>query len=443
MKAVRWLNEAMEEPVNGKTISTRLRTRGTGSFDRSLNQTSSGSLKGETMDNKFLGRQIMKRNIAYGWFIVMMLTAVTPTVLGQQPGPVRFHVDCDGGGPKLSRAIELAQPGDTIVVRGTCRERVKVTKGPLILDGGGNAVLDGAGVGPNEQEFNGLLTVDAAHGLTIRGWLIRNSTGEGILGMRGASMLIQDTVVEKSFTGIGLSNSSAEVVDSAMRYNSIGLDVYSASTVIFRGEIDISRNTEESLTLNGESLAEIRGGHLQVNNNTAAGVIINAGSSLVIFGFQASRASRLTTNNNQGPGIVIGQGQLFVAGVGFAPGGIMITSSRNAGPGVLLVNGNISSPFGAAKLVVENNPIGMQFLQGSSATITGGLNVRNNAFTGIEADNAAGLTFASIPPNPSAIQSNGTDVKLTFGTKSTINGVIVGTIVCDSTVLSRGTTVCP
>jgi len=195
--------------------------------------------------------------------------------------------------------------------------------------------------------------------------------------------------------------------------------------------------------LNGNSHAEIRGAHLQVNNNLAAGVIISAQSSLAIFGFEASQTSRLTTNNNQGPGIVIGQSQLFVAGAGFAPGAIAITSSGNAGPGVLLVNGNISSPFGAGRFVIENNPIGMQFLQGATATIIGGLNVRNNGLTGIEGDNATGLTFASIPPNPSAVQSNGTDIRLVFGTKSTINGVAVGTSVCDATVLSRGTTICP
>ena len=383
----------------------------------------------------------MKRNTVYGWFVVMMLTAATPAVFA---APDRFHVDCDGGGPKLSKAIELAQPGDTIEVRGTCRERVTVTRGPLILDGGGNAVLDGAGVGPYEKEFNGLITVDGAHGVTIRGWFIRNGTGEGILGTHGANMSIENTVVEQNFTGIGLSNSAAEVVDIATRFNRIGLDAYSASTVIFRGEIDISGNTSESLTLNGNSLGEIRGANLQVNNNPAGGVVISAESSLVIFGFKASETSRLTTNNNQGPGIVIGQSQLFVAGAAFAPGGVVITSSGNAGPGVLLVNGNISSPFGAAKLVIENNAVGMQFLQGSTATITGGLNVKNNVTVGIHADNATGLTFASIPANPSAIQSNGiTDVRLIFGTKSTINGVVVGTILCDATVLSRGTTVCP
>ena len=90
----------------------------------------------------------MKRSIAYGWFVVTMLMIVAPPIHGQQGG--RFHVDCDGGGPKLTKAIELAKPGDTIEVSGTCRERIKVTRGPLVLDGGGDAILDGAGVGPNE-----------------------------------------------------------------------------------------------------------------------------------------------------------------------------------------------------------------------------------------------------------------------------------------------------
>jgi hypothetical protein len=53
------------------------------------------------------------------------------------------------------------------------------------------------------------------------------------------------------------------------------------------------------------------------------------------------------------------------------------------------------------------------------------------------------LTLVSTPTNPSAITSNGTDVDLRFGTRVTINGVTVGTIMCDGTVLSRGTTVCP
>jgi len=371
----------------------------------------------------------------------VLSTALTllPVVLAQPTGQTRWTVNCNVPGRTLSRVVDNARPGDIIAVQGTCRERVVITQGPLILDGGRNAVLDGTAVPVGGKEFNGLVTVDGAHGIVIRGWKIRNSPGEGILGIRGASMSIQDTVVE----GIGLSDSAAEVSDSTIRGNGAGIDAFSNSTLIFRNQIDVLSNGGEGLTLNGNSLAEIRGGHIQVNSNAGPGITISAYSTLAIFGFQTSQGSRLTSSGNQGPGIIIAQGHLFVAGSTLPPGNMVLTSSGNVGPGLWLpANGAITSPFGAARFVIENNAVGMDFGQGSTALIVGGLQVSNNA-TGVNGDNAAGLTFVSIPPNPSAIQSNGTDVRLGFGTRSTIQGVAVGSMVCDATVLSRGTKVCP
>jgi len=46
--------------------------------------------------------------------------------------------------------------------------------------------------------------------------------------------------------------------------------------------------------------------------------------------------------------------------------------------------------------------------------------------------------------NPSSITGNTTvDVDLRFGTRATLGEVTIGTIVCETTVLSRGSTVCP
>ena len=122
----------------------------------------------------------------------------------------------------------------------------------------------------------------------------------------------------------------------------------------------------------------------------------------------------------------------------------MITSFGIQGPWFFVTeNASLTSPFGAAKFVVENNLIGMHVEQGASAIISGEMNVKNNAIAGIKADNASGLTFLSVPANASTILYNGTDMILGFGTKSTIDGVTVGTIGCDGTVLSGGTKVCP
>jgi hypothetical protein len=64
-------------------------------------------------------------------------------------------------------------------------------------------------------------------------------------------------------------------------------------------------------------------------------------------------------------------------------------------------------------------------------------------WNGCSVSQAGVLTFISIPANPSAITGNGVDVDLRFEARATFDGVDVGTITCDSTVLSRGTTVCP
>ena len=53
------------------------------------------------------------------------------------------------------------------------------------------------------------------------------------------------------------------------------------------------------------------------------------------------------------------------------------------------------------------------------------------------------LTLRSTQANPSTITGNGTDMRLLFGTRSTIEGVTIGTLFCDATVLSRGTKICP
>ena len=65
--------------------------------------------------------------------------------------------------------------------------------------------------------------------------------------------------------------------------------------------------------------------------------------------------------------------------------------------------------------------------------------MKNNTQAGVAAEDAS-LTLVSIPPNPSVIQGNGAaNLALTFGSRSTIDGVQVGAMQCDATVLSRGT----
>ena len=192
---------------------------------------------------------------------------------------------------------------------------------------------------------------------------------------------------------------------------------------------------------------EIRGASVQASHNGGGGVDI-VDSQAIIFGYPESQGSMLTAHNNGAEGIFVATGSLSFFGGAFAGTGSLatISASNNGGSGIAIgLDGAVVSPFGAAKFMIENNQqIGLEVGEGGSALIIGGLTVQNNQTGGLLADGAGTLTLVSVLSNPSSIQNNsGTDVDLSFGTRATFGGVTIGTITCDTTVLSRGSTVCP
>jgi hypothetical protein len=357
-------------------------------------------------------------------------------------------VECDKG-QTLTDALKKAKPGDTLQVTGTCHERVTIATDRLTLDGHGSAVLDGGGGGPTE--FEGVVTIDGAHGVTLTGFTIQNGPGEGILGQRGAAFTILDTTVQgNAGTGIAISGgSTAELVDCSVRSNglvstagglAVGIDVFTGATVILRGSIVIAQNPGSGINVFGGSMMELRGATVQLIDNGAAGLVIGGGSNLATFLFTASQGSMLTVNNHFVAGIIALDATLELFN---SP---ITISAANNGIGIWLIQNSYitnASPLPGAVFLLEDNGVGLQLEGGSGAQIVGGpLTVRNNV-TGVLADGAGTLTLVSGPPGPSSVQNNGTDVDLRFGTRATFQDVAIGTITCDATVLSRGSTVCP
>ncbi len=84
-------------------------------------------------------------------------------------------VNCDRG-QNLGEALARAHPGDTIRVTGTCVEQVSIKTDQITLDGQGAATLDGGG-GPF-AEFDAVVTIDGASGVTIQGFTVQNGPGE-------------------------------------------------------------------------------------------------------------------------------------------------------------------------------------------------------------------------------------------------------------------------
>jgi Right handed beta helix region len=352
-------------------------------------------------------------------------------------------VKCDNG-QTHTEALKKAKPGDTLQVTGTCQERVTITTDQLTLDGGGSAVLDGGGGGPTE--FEGVITIDGAHGVTLTGFTIENGPGEGILGIHGAAFAVQQTTVQQNVaSGIAVADgSTADLTDCTIESNGIGINVFTSASAILRGAFTSRQNTGPGVVVNGQSMLEIRGAQVQLNDNGGAGLVAGSGQ-VAIFGFTAAQGSTLTANGNGDFGIIIftPQSQLTIYGSDFGSGATVITAANNGVAGILVSAGFIASPFGGGKFVLENNTVGLHFIEGAGAVITGGLSVRSNG-TGVLADGAGTVTLISIPPNPSSITNNSTvDVDLAFGTRATIDGVTIGSITCDATVLSRGSPMCP
>ena len=216
---------------------------------------------------------------------------------------------------------------------------------------------------------------------------------------------------------------------------------------MFKGHISSAGSGSNGIAVQSGSTLEIRGASVQASNNGGGGVDI-VDSQAIIFGYPESQGSILTAHDNGAEGIFVATGSLSVFGGAFAGTGSLatISASNNGGSGLAIgLDGAVVSPVGAAKFMIENNQkIGLEVGEGGSALLIGGLTVQNNQIGGLLADGAGTLTLVSQESNPSSIQNNGgTDVDLRFGTRVTFGGVTIGTITCDTTVLSRGSTVCP
>ena len=356
-------------------------------------------------------------------------------------------VDC-ASGKKLADALEKADPGDVLRINGTCHERVIIRVDRITLQGAQAAVLDGGAV-PGGGSFAAVVRIEGAQGVVLSGLTIRNGGSNGVTGQAGAAFSLIDSIVQDNKgTGIQLlDGANAEVVRSTIRNNDIGMDVVNRSGVVFRGEVVVSRNRTGGIETNGgctlevRGESEVRGGSLHVDENGGDGIVVS-NSYLSLFGFPESNGSAITANGNAGNGMTVGNGNVLVVG-GAGGFSFSITLSQNKGVGLALGLGSFVAPVGSLNLQALNNNVGVSLGIGSSMLSIGGtLNVRGNG-TGIAADGADTLTLIASTTNASIDGNRDADVDLRFGTRSTIIGFAIGKMLCDGTVLSRGTKVCP
>ena len=347
-------------------------------------------------------------------------------------------VRCDRG-RSLSRALAWARPGDTLKIYGTCVESIVIRTDRITLKGINGAAIDG-GSGASEA----VVLVDGARGVRIESLNIVNGTDQGILLQRQAEAVLEGLNLSMHGTvGLSVDRSHVEIEDIVLDGNRVGgIDAYSGSTVLARGEISAINNGGDGLAVNGKSLFELRGATVTASMNGGNGVSIINDSRLMIFSFPEAQGSSITSDGNVFAGIALLGSELGVVGSQFFGSGANVISGTNNLTGFFISAGGILSPHATGRFVAAGNNAGMIVEDNASLLIVGGLDLSQNG-TGLSAIGAGTLTVVSVPPNPSRIVENDDDVEFGFGTRATLQFVEVGRIACDGTELVRGTAGCP
>lgn len=353
-----------------------------------------------------------------------------------------INVNCNRG-PSIQHYLRVAIPNTQLTIHGVCKEQILIEKDQITIVGADGASIDGGGAG-SDILYQGVVTIRGARDVTLKNLIVSNGPDIGIYASEGAQITLENiTATGHATTGIVVDNAQAELNNVTANENgSVGIDAFSNSTVIAKGSIMTNNNAGPGLEANGNSLIELRGAIVTSNENGGDGVLLVGDSLLQILSFPESQGSGVNADGNTGNGMLIATSEVVVVGSQYFGSGANEFNFSNNGNGIFMSSGAINNPFGTAKFTIQNNDVGILAVENSQILSIGGLNITGNG-AGLVGDAAGTFTIVSIPPNPSAIQGNGQDVDLSFGTRATFGGTAIDSINCDTTVLVRGSTVCP
>lgn len=365
-------------------------------------------------------------------------TTAVPQYQSAKPNHTIHHVRCNRRA-KLGAYLKRANGGERFYIYGICKESVLIDKDNVQLIG-----IDDAGIDGSSSSSEGVVIVDGARGIVLENLTIENGSDQGLLATHSAQGMLKNLVVKGNNTvGIAIDRSHFDISNVQVSGNgSSGMDVFTSSSVVVRGNISASNNSGDGIAVNGKSFFELRGATVTANNNLGSGVSIINDSRLQIFSFPEAQGSSITADGNGFAGLGLLGAAMGVVGSQYFGSGANVISASNNVIGFFMPAGAILSPHGTAKFIAQYNVFGMLLEDGASALIVGGLDLSQNN-VGIDAQGAGTLNIVSVPANPSSALNNQLDVKLGFGTRATFNDVDTLSVQCDTTVLIRGTVMCP
>jgi nitrous oxidase accessory protein NosD len=222
------------------------------------------------------------------------LALATGVLLGTAGIAHAATVDCNKG-DKIGPAVAAASAGERIVIRGTCRESVRIPPSAygLVLEGEGDASI----VGPEPREA---VILVLGREIAIRRLRLRQGRN-GINVLRGASAAIDGVVIEDAGqqqpipgSGLGMNigqHAFASVINSTIRNNRVaGILVHENSGARI-GFVDVA-------TIVAGNKIEDNGRGIVIEESAQARVVGTAISGNKGFGIYVARASHLEFADN-------------------------------------------------------------------------------------------------------------------------------------------------
>ena len=257
------------------------------------------------------------------WPVAVLAQPVQPRAALQSNAPhsggahrdrhKRHRIDCDRAPTgALQRAITTTDPGDTLVVSGTCHEFVTVPldKHSITLDGRGTAEIIGSDPAQPTVMVRGRdVTI---RGFTIRGGLVGIAVRDG-----GSGHIDGNAISNAEVYGISVSVlATAVIVNNTIQSNGqagIGVAENGNAFIGFVNFSDIdaspnlvSGNGTQGIVVFRNSYARIVGN--DISDNRANGVLVREASHALITDNVVNGNGQSGIGVQQGSGVILGAG---------------------------------------------------------------------------------------------------------------------------------------
>ena len=280
---------------------------------------------------------------------VSLMLATAPSAAAQDVGERIVQVDCDRGGT-IAAALRDRRPGDTVRVRGTCRESVLIAAElvDVTVDGQGSATVRH----PGASETRRHAVFIRGTRITVMGFTITGGDDGIHLSGPAHAVIIGNIITGNAGRGIHIDKSSvAQIANNTIRRNrGVGIHVtehsYARVGFIIPPQPTLAPNIIEENGGDGIRVARSSGAWIVGNvirKNGGSGVTLDRGSHADVVG------NTIEGNSGDGVSVMRGSGVAFQSEDSSRREGPNRTaaSAKNSGVGVRCsVGGYVDGPLG-------------------------------------------------------------------------------------------------